>query len=180
MSGRAAAQLQHLGYSDVHHYLRGKADWMVRGLPAEPGFASISERVRAMPYFVNNLAPGLRDTWIALSRRLTVSRFTDDTLPRLAPGDSVENALVESAAGQAEARLRVPSAVVLDSSGVLLGSIEQARAGQVASDVMNPAPQTIRPDMTLALAARLLRSHPYLLVTDAIGRYVGMYHRRGD
>ena len=40
---------------------------------------------------------------------------------------------------------------------------------------MNPAPQTIRPDMTPRLAAQLLMSNPYLMVTTAMGKYLGRY-----
>jgi len=40
---------------------------------------------------------------------------------------------------------------------------------------MNPGPQTIRPDMTPRLAAKLMASNPYLLVTTAMGNYLGRY-----
>jgi hypothetical protein len=40
---------------------------------------------------------------------------------------------------------------------------------------MNPAPQTIRPDMTRRLASALLREAPYLLITRAGGAYCGRY-----
>jgi rhodanese-related sulfurtransferase len=63
LSARAAAQLELLGFTGVRHYFRGKADWIVRGLPTDPP-APLSERIRAIPYFVNNLAPGVRSLWI--------------------------------------------------------------------------------------------------------------------
>jgi hypothetical protein len=67
-------------------------------------------------------------------------------------------------------------AVALLDDGTLLGSIEAALPeAKLAIDAINPAPQTIRPDMTDRLAARLLRKHRYLLVTDARGIYLGLY-----
>jgi hypothetical protein len=64
---------------------------------------------------------------------------------------------------------------VLDSNGVLLGTVEQSGAAPRALDAMNPNPQTIRPDMTPRLAAHLLKSNPYLMVTTERGRYLGRY-----
>jgi hypothetical protein len=77
-----------------------------------------------------------------------------------------------------------PGAVVLDEQNVLVGAIDRkdegggARnddGGKAVTDVMDPGPQTIRPDMTHKLAASLLRSHPYILVTESSGRYLGLY-----
>jgi hypothetical protein len=114
MSARAAAQLQYLGYRSVYHYLRGKADWIVRGLPTEPARAPVSERWRALPYFINNLAPGLRAAWIALSRRVTVARFTRDTLLKLTPADAIPERLAESLPGQMGAGLgRLPRSCLI-------------------------------------------------------------------
>ena len=89
LSARAAAQLELLGFTDVRHYFRGKADWMVRGLPMYPP-ALLSERMRAFRYFVNNLAPGLRSKfWIHYTDRVRVAEFMRDDLVRLGPEDSV-------------------------------------------------------------------------------------------
>jgi hypothetical protein len=44
-----------------------------------------------------------------------------------------------------------------------------------AIDAMNPAPQTIRPDMTHKLAATLLQKHRYILITTSYGKYLGRY-----
>jgi hypothetical protein len=149
--------------------MRGKADWIVRGLPTEPR-APIVERLSALPYFLNNLAPGFRRAWIRFSGRITVSEFTGDDLTRVSPTSRVAPA---TGAGE-------PAAVVLDGDGVLLGAIESATdeavSERAAWDAMNPAPQTIRPDMTPALAASLLRTHRYILVSDAYGRYIGRYN----
>jgi Mg/Co/Ni transporter MgtE len=35
LSPRAACRLETLGFSDVHDYVAGKADWLARGLPIE-------------------------------------------------------------------------------------------------------------------------------------------------
>ena len=164
MSARAAAQLEFLGFRDVMHYLRGKADWMVRGFPCAPR-PSTREKLRALPYFINNLAPAIRATWISISRRSTVIQSAQDDVPRIRPSDSIPIAASDNPV----------AAVVLNSDGVLLGAIEAHANGARAIDAMNPAPQTIRPDMTHRLAANLLEKHRYILVTTSLGRYVGRY-----
>lgn len=170
MSARAAAQLELKGFTEVYQYARGKADWIVRGLPSEPA-APMAERLRALPYFVHNLAPAVRRRWIGLSRRRGAAQSMADDLPRLRPGDPLPGSFTAAAA---------PFAVVLDGAGVLLGAIEQIRSELAAQEAMNPAPQTIRPDMTNALAKTLLRHAPYLFVTQADGRYLGRYIPSGS
>jgi hypothetical protein len=154
-----------LGFNDVRHYFRGKADWIVRGLPTDPP-TPLSERIRALPYFINNLAPGLRSFWIRYSDRVRVDEFMRDDLVRLGPEDHVPPASPDSP---------TPRAVLLDRNGVLLGTIERSDAAPRALDAMNPNPQTIRPDMTRRLAKKLLASNPYLMVTTAKGKYLGRY-----
>jgi hypothetical protein len=154
-----------LGFTDLRHYFRGKADWIVRGLPTDPP-VQLSERIRAFPYLINNLAPGLRSFWIHYSDRVRIDEFMRDDLVRLGPEDSVQPASPDSSK---------PRAVVLDRSGVLLGTIEQSDPSPRALDAMNPNPQTVRPDMTPRLAKKLLASNPYLMVTTAKGRYLGRY-----
>jgi hypothetical protein len=168
LSARAAAQLEFLNYSQVYRYSAGKADWIVRGLPSEPR-ASAAERIRALPYFANNVAPGLRTRWIRISQRRKVIDSTHDDLPRLAPSDPFAPSDRNTGAVQ-------PLAVVLLGGGMLLGSIETPPpSGKVEIETLDPAPQTIRPDMTHRLAASLLRKHRYLLVTEADGVYLGRY-----
>ena len=147
------------------HYFRGKADWIVRGLPTEPA-PSLSERMRAIPYFINNLAPEFRSAWIRRSDRTVVRDAMRDDLVRLNPDDALAAATADSP---------IPRAVVLNAHGVLLGAIDKPDSAPRARDLMNPAPQTIRPDMTPRLAAKLLESNPYLLVTTAHGKYLGRY-----
>ncbi|MGH7926048.1 MAG: hypothetical protein ACREQH_15810 [Candidatus Binatus sp.] len=142
---------------------------MVHGLPMDPP-ASLPERIRALRYFVNNLAPGLRSFWIHYSNRVCVSESMRDDLVRLGPEDSLPPAVADSP---------IPRAVVLNSNGVLLGAIEQSSPAPRALDAMNPNPQTIRPDMIPRLAAKLLKSHPYLIVTTAKGNYLGRYSAPG-
>jgi hypothetical protein len=173
MSARAAAQLEFIGFSKVLHYFRGKADWMVRRLPCEPS-VPISEWLRALPFFLNNLTPGIRSAWIRYSRRRVVGESARDDLMRLKPSDPAQTPVTQKGL----------TAVVLNDHGVLLGAIEggstapAADATRAAFEIMNPAPQTIRPDMTTRLAAALLRTNPHLLVTLARGEYVGRYAPR--
>ena len=134
-------------------------------MPTDPP-APLSERMRALPYFINNLAPGLRTFWIHYSDRVRIDEFMRDDLVRLAPENSVPPASPDSPK---------PRAVVLDRNGVLLGTIERSDAASRALDAMNPNPQTIRPDMTPRLARKLLASNPYLMVTTAKGKYLGRY-----
>jgi hypothetical protein len=149
----------------VHRYKRGKADWIVRGLPSEPRLPP-DQRLRAAPFFVDNLAPQIRRAWIKLSRRQgAVTRVSPD-LPRLGPEQLLPDLSDVNVA---------PLAVVLDAAGVLLGSVDENRPGAPVAGIINPAPQTIRPDMTHRLAAHLLRHSPYLLVSDADGHYLGRY-----
>jgi hypothetical protein len=154
-----------LGFTDVRHYFRGKADWMVRGLPMDPP-AALSERVNTFRYFVNNLAPGLRSSWIHFTDRVRVDEFMRDDLVRLGPEDVVPPAVPNSPK---------PRAAVLDRNGVLLGAIERSDAAARALDAMDPNPQTIRPDMPPRLAKKLLKSNPSLMVTTAKGKYLGRY-----
>ncbi len=91
--------------------------------------------------------------------------MTVDDLPRLAPCDRPPESGIRGAV----------TAVVLNSEEVVLGSIEEGSTAERALDCMNPAPQTIRPDMTPALAAALLKRNRYLLVTTERGKYIGRY-----
>ncbi len=149
----------------MRQYFRGKADWMVRGLPMDPP-ARLSERVRAFRYFANNLAPAMRSFWIHYTDRVSVSEFTRDDLARLGPEDHVAGASPGSP---------MPRAVVLNADGTLLGAIEQSNSVSRSLDAMNPNPQTIRPDMTPRLATKLLKANTYLLVTTEHGKYLGRY-----
>ncbi len=115
LSARAAAQLEYKGFNQVYVYPRGKADWIVRGLPSEPS-APIAERLRALPYFVHNLFPGIRRRWIELSRRSGVGNAMASDLPRLSPQDRVPTIALR--------RDAPPLAVVLNGAGVLLGAID--------------------------------------------------------
>lgn len=169
MSARAAAQLELLGFADVMRYFRGKADWLVRALPTEPA-PPLSERIRALPYFINNLAPGIRSAWIRYSHRTTVSESMRYDLAHMNPDDAVPAGPPSS---------RAPRAVVLNADRILLGAIDKSESASRALDIMNPAPQTIRPDMTPQLAAKLLESNPYLIVTTEHGRYLGRYLPNG-
>src|ERR1700722_1865003 len=154
-----------IGCIAVRHYFRGKADWMVRGLPMDPP-APLSERIRAFGYFVNNLAPSLRSFWIHFSDRVRVDEFMRRAVCCRRAKDVVPPAASDSP---------TPRTVVLNADGVLIGAIEQFERAPRALEAMNPNPQTIRPDMTPRLAKKLLQSNPYLMVTSAKGKYLGRY-----
>ena len=149
----------------VMHYFRGKVDWIVRGLPTEPA-APLSERTHALRYFINNLAPGIRAAWVRYSNRAAVRDSMRDDLAHLSPDDAVPAAAANSP---------TPRAVVLNPAGVLLGTIDKSDSAPHAGEAMNSAPQTIRPDMTPRLAAELLESNRYLIVTTDHGKYLGRY-----
>jgi rhodanese-related sulfurtransferase len=174
LSSRAAAQLELLGFGNVYWYQRGKADWIVRGLPSEP-HPPLAERLKAFPFFINNLAPGFRNTWIKISGRAVVGASISDAPRRLGYRDLLPESLPDG--------IR-PAAVILNEQNVLIGAIDRnddgagagsADGGRAVTDLMDPGPQTIRPDMTHELAADLLRHHPYILVTESSGRYLGLY-----
>ena len=107
-------------------------------MPTDPP-TPLSERMRAFPYFVNNLAPGLRSFWIHYLDRVRVEEFMRDDLIRLGPEDAVPPAAPDSP---------TPRAVVLDSNGVLLGTIEQlqSRAARAVRDESEPANNPPRHD----------------------------------
>lgn len=144
--------------------MRGKADWMLRELPCEPA-PSIREKLRALPYFINNLAPSIRGAWISISGRPIVGKTSKDDLSRLRAAETVSASALRSDV----------VAVLLNSDGQLLGAIEKNGKVSGGTEAINPAPQTIRPDMTHRLAAHLLESTRYLLVTTAEGKYLGRY-----
>ena len=137
---------------------------MIRGMPCEP-VPSARERLRATPYFINNLLPSIRASWIAISSRNTVSKSMKDDLSRLRAAEAVSASALRSDV----------VAVILNSEGQLLGAIEPNGKREGGAERVNPAPQTIRPDMTHRLAAHLLKSHRYLLVTTEFGKYLGRY-----
>jgi len=122
--------------------------------------------MRALPYFINNLAPGFRSAWIRYSGRTAVRETMRDDLARLHLDDPLPSAPAGSP---------TPRAVVLNAAGVLIGAIDKSDSTPRARDLMNSAPQTIRPDMTPRLAAELLESNPYLLVTTEHGKYLGRF-----
>ncbi|HUA35332.1 MAG TPA: hypothetical protein VMA09_17110 [Candidatus Binataceae bacterium] len=137
----------------------------MRGLPTEPR-AGIVERIRPLPYFINNLFPGPRDLWISATRRHRIDQLMADDVPRLSSEDQI---------AASSLRPDSPHAVVLNRDGVLLGAIEKAGVEGAAIDYVNGGPQTARPEMTPALAAKLLKDHRYILITTGMGKYLGRY-----
>lgn len=138
---------------------------MVRGLRCEPP-ASASERLRALPYFIHNLVPSIRQTWITFSGRRRVTEWISSEQSQVLP---------DSILPVSFASTNTPLAVVVNRDGILLGAIDSNQPGAIAVEGMNPAPQTIRPDMTRRLASALLREAAYLLITTGGGEYCGRY-----
>jgi CBS domain protein len=89
--------------------------------------------------------------------------------------DDLARLTLDDAVLAAPAASPMPRAVVLNPAGVLLGAIDKSDSAPRVRDIMNTAPQTIRPDMTPRLAAKLLESNRYLLVTTEHGKYLGRY-----
>jgi len=150
LSARAAARLETLGFEQVFRYTGGKVDWLAAGLPSEGRLAS---QPRA-----GDLALADVPTCRLGERIGDVAQRARDT------GWSV--------------------CVVIHDDRVVLGLLDASAlsgdASASAENVMNSAPLTIRPHVTLEQAAqRLERSKTgHALVTDADGRLIGLLQGR--
>jgi Mg/Co/Ni transporter MgtE len=146
MSPRAACRLEALGFTEVHDYAAGKADWLARALPTEAG--------RPRPRRVADL---LRDdvATAQLHERIADVRARVDA-------SLYGFALVTGRGGVLLGRLR----------GAALHGDPSATAG----DLMEPGPSTIRPDTEAAALARRLseRDLTTAVVTDPDGVLLGI------
>ncbi len=144
MSPRAAWRLESLGFTAVHDYVAGKADWGAAGLPLE----------------------GTAGPWVgALARSEVPTCHLNEPLR--------------------EVRERVRASgfetcVVVNEHGVVLGRLGRpalrAEDEATVEEAMTAGPGTVRPDLTVATAAKRMRERnlPGLLVTRSDGTLVGL------
>jgi predicted transcriptional regulator len=149
MSPRAACRLELLGFTQVHDYVAGKADWLAHGLPTEGDQAQV---------------PRAKD----VLRRDAVTARPEEPIGEIAArvaGSPYGFALVVADDGTLLGRLR---------KAVLAGD-PAARAEQV----MEAGPSTVRADRPLAELAGRLRSRELrtAVVTGPDGRLLGVIRR---
>jgi len=150
LSPRAAWRLESIGFSEVHDYIAGKADWGSFGLPLE-GTRGSETRVGAY-----------------LHRRDVPACRLDESLREVRTR--------ARAAGSDTCFVLNPEGVVLGRLGraALAGeddvSVEQA---------MSPGPSTVRPSLELHRAVERMRTQNLttLPVTTSDGRLLGLLER---
>jgi hypothetical protein len=150
MSPRAACRLETLGFSSVHDYVGGKAEWLAYGLPREGENASV--------LYAGELADpdpptcALRDTVAEVRAALDGSRYGF--------------CLVLS-----ERRILL--------GRVRRTAIEDADATAPVESVMEPGPSTVRFDTKPRdLVQRLANKHlKTAIITTPSGCLVGVFHR---
>jgi CBS domain-containing protein len=149
MSPRAGSRLVTLGFTDVHDYVLGKADWLAHGLPSE-GF--LADAPTAGTVMRNDVATARLDEPVG-----QVLLRVEETRHRFA--------LVLSDDGTLLGRLR-RAALEGDPS-------------VPAETVMEAGPATIRPNQALDEVAAGLRTHGHTtrVVADPSGRLLGVVHR---
>ena len=149
MSPRAGSRLVTLGFSDVHDYVLGKADWLAHGLPTE---GALADRPTAGSVMRSDTATARLDEPVGdvrLRMERTRHRF----------------ALVLAEDGTLLGRLR-RAALEGDPSAL-------------AEAVMEGGPATIRPSTGIDEVAEGLHRHGHTtrLVADPSGRLLGVVHR---
>ena len=150
MSPRAACRLETLGFSNVHDYVGGKADWLANGLPREGENANV--------LFAGELADpdsptcALRDTLAEVRAALDGSRYGF--------------CLVLS-----ERRILL--------GRVRRTAMEGAEANAPVESVLEPGPSTVRFDTPARdLVQRLAGKHlKTAIITTPSGCLVGVFHR---
>jgi Mg/Co/Ni transporter MgtE len=149
MSPRAGSRLVTLGFSDVHDYVLGKADWLAHALPTQGSLADAPTAGTVMRSDV--VTARLDDPVGQVLLRVQETRY--------------RFALVLSDDGTLLGRLR-RAALEGDPSAT-------------AESVMESGPATIRPNQPLEEVAAGLRSHDHTtrLVADPTGRLLGVVHR---
>jgi CBS domain-containing protein len=149
MSPRAGSRLVTLGFTAVHDYVLGKADWLAHGLPSEGVLADAATAGTAMR---SDVATARLDERVG-----DVRRRVEATRHRFG--------LVLADDGTLLGRLR-RAALEGDPSAT-------------AEAVMEAGPATIRPNQPLEEVAEGLRRHGNTtrLVADPSGRLLGVVHR---
>ena len=150
MSPRAACRLETLGFSSVHDYVGGKADWLANGLPREGENASV-------PYAGELADPdpptcALRDTVADVRAALDGSRYG-------------------FCLALSESRILL--------GRVRRTAMEGADANASVESVMEPGPSTVRFDtQPRDLVERLASKHfKTAIITTPSGCLVGVFHR---
>lgn len=149
MSPRAAWRLESLGFTQVHKYVAGKADWLAYDLPSEG-----------------------RDV-----NTPRVGQIVRRDVPTCAMGDHLGGVRKRiRVVGWDECLVVNEQHVVL---GRLRGAALEAPAETIAEAVMEPGPTTTRPDEPLTkLVPRLQDKHvERIIVTTPDGRLVGIAER---
>jgi CBS domain-containing protein len=149
MSPRAACRLEALGFSEVHDYMPGKADWLARGLPTE---GEEADTPRALGLVVDDVVTcGLDERVSEVRERVEASRY--------------RFAFVVSNSRVVLGRVR---RAALEGDGDV-----------TAEAVMEPGPSTIRPDAGLEPLAERMRKNELscLPVTTPEGELLGLVRR---
>src|SRR6266536_1105424 len=149
MSGRAAWRLEAFGFSQVYRYHDGKADWLASGLPSEGRLAHLPR--------IDEMAHQGVPTCQLDERIGAVQSLVEET--------GFELCVVVNA-----------QRVVL---GVVRGKALHASPDTLVEQVMQPAPVTYRPNVTVdELAHHLEGSNvKHALVSTADGVLVGLVRR---
>jgi CBS domain-containing protein len=144
MAPRAACRLEALGFSDVRVYRGGKSDWSAAGLPTEG--AAIELRARDVMHPLATCSPSdliadVREESVVVDAGgVVVGRVRAEQLDaEPEPGVRVEDVMTPGPSTvRADEPLRplvermvpgdVPSILVTDPDGVLLGKLERADA----------------------------------------------------
>lgn len=149
MSPRAACRLTTLGFTQVHDYVAGKADWLARNQPVE-GTAADAPRIGR--HLRGDVVTARPDDPIG-GVRARVKRSPHPF------------ALVTTSDASLLGRLRSTT-------------LAQADPALPADEVMEPGPSTLRPhEATPEIRDRLVeRGLSYAIVTDPDGRLLGTIH----
>ncbi|HZD65648.1 MAG TPA: CBS domain-containing protein [Acidimicrobiales bacterium] len=146
MSPRAAWRLEALGYTRVHDYVAGKADWLAAGCPTEGAGERPERVVDAVTVDVPVCGPGDR---------------TGDVATRLAQCGSPVCVVVNDH-GIVQGRLRRHRVDPADD--------------RPAAEAMEPGPATVRADASLPATRQRMRSRNVtsLIVSTPQGELVGV------
>lgn len=150
MSPRAACRLEALGFSKVHDYVGGKADWLANGLPREGENAGV-------PY---------------------AGELADTTPPTCALHDTVADVRAGLDGSRYGFCLVLSERRIL-LGRVRRTAIEGADANARVESVMEPGPSTVRfdvraSDLVERLAGKQLNT---AIITTPSGCLVGVFHR---
>jgi CBS domain-containing protein len=139
-----------LGFAEVFDYMAGKMDWLAYGLPVEK-------------------KPGAPSMVI-------------ESIEREVPTCGLRDPLGQ--AKQSAERFGFGICAVVNEHGVVLGLLRESawknEPAQVAENVMEPGPTTLRPSYGADDAAELLvkRKQDAILVTSSDGKLMGALRRR--